>query len=354
MLFVSLVFLLVNILYWVFIFRKLATFRLPANKKGNQTEVLVTICARNEASNLQRFLPAVLKQSFKQFKVIVIDDHSDDDTTDILRELKGEYKNLIIKKNEVHQGKKRSIHQTLVNEKTPIVLFTDGDCEVSSEKWISLMTNDFSENIEIVLGYGPFFKRPGYINKFARYECVMTATQYLSFALSGIPYMGVGRNLAYKKSLFDQQNGFLSHLDILSGDDDLFINQAANATNTTIQLDPGSFVYSEAPGSIMDFLRQKRRHISTSVSYKLMHQVLLSIFAISQIGFYVSLPFLGIQAICFLLLIRMIIIIPIAKQILKRLHERDLLFVYPVFDILLAVYYFVMAILGILPAQKKW
>jgi hypothetical protein len=81
---------------------------------------------------------------------------------------------------------------------------------------------------EIVIGYGAYNKRPGLLNKIIRFETFHSALQYLSFALAGTPYMGVGRNLSYKKDVFLRNKGFSSINHIPGGDDDLFINKVAN------------------------------------------------------------------------------------------------------------------------------
>lgn len=88
------------------------------------------------------------------------------------------------------------------------------------------------------MGYGAYEKSNGFLNKLIRFDTVWIAVQYFGFALMKKPYMGVGRNLAYRKSLFQNVGGFKTHLDLASGDDDLFISDAANEHNTQICIDP--------------------------------------------------------------------------------------------------------------------
>jgi hypothetical protein len=167
-------------------------------------------------------------------------------------------------------------------------LFTDADCYPTSKDWIREMSSNFTAEKTIVLGYGAYEKVPGsFLNKLIRFETLLTAVQYFSWAKMGRPYMGVGRNLAYKKEEFFNVNGFIDHMKIRSGDDDLFINQAAKGKNTTICFSPDSFTYSMPKTSFKDWFRQKRRHVATASFYKTFDRMQLGGFYISQLLFLI-------------------------------------------------------------------
>src|SRR5690606_7881088 len=131
----------------------------------------------------------------------------------------------------------------------------------ASANWLKGMQKPIDEAAEIVLGYSPYFKKRNLLNALIRFETFFTAVNYLSFALKGMPYMGVGRNMAYKKSLFFKSKGFAAHMHIPSGDDDLFVNANATSQNTTIQIYKETHVWSEPKTSFLAYLRQKKRHI---------------------------------------------------------------------------------------------
>src|SRR6185312_2609594 len=152
------------------------------------------------------------------------------------------------KKFPLSMGIKSSRYETL--------LLTDADCVPASEHWIQLMQNGYREGTEIVLGYGAYNKAEGLLNKIIRFETFHSALQYLSYALAGMPYMGVGRNLSYKKELFFNNKGFSSINHIPGGDDDLFINMVANKRNTTIVIDKDAHTLSEAAPTWQIWQRQ--------------------------------------------------------------------------------------------------
>src|SRR6185436_19414615 len=128
--------------------------------------------------------------------------------------------------------------------------------------------NCYKDNVEIVLGYGAYHKTKGLLNKLIRFETFHTALQYLSYALAGVPYMGVGRNLSYKKDLFLRNKGFASINHVPSGDDDLFINKVATKKNTKVLIDRDAITRSIPKTTWGAWLRQKARHYTTARYYK--------------------------------------------------------------------------------------
>ena len=350
--------LIINLFFWLVIFFRLSQFEtnkdITISSDQNDSSIRIIICIRNEAENLIQYLPKILKQDVGKYYVTVIDDYSTDDSFSILQEFENKYEHLTVHQNNIRKGKKLSVHEYVSGIEEDILVYTDGDCIPDTDSWLRLMTDPCKGEKSIVLGYGPFLKEKGLLNNFARFECTLTAIQYLSYALSGIPYMGVGRNLVYRKDLFTAQNGFYDHLEVLSGDDDLFINQVANKENTTIQIDPGSFMYSKAPDTWKDFFRQKRRHISTSHNYRFIHKILLSLFAGSHIIFYLTVLFVPFSIFISFWLIRIIAIGVSQYSSFKKLEVKELIKFLPLLDVMLALYYLTMTVFSILPPSKKW
>lgn len=254
-------------------------FYKPKTKQENNKPVSVIICARNEADNLLANLPKILEQDYPEFEVVVVNDRSIDDSHLVLRALANKYCNLSLTKvqdSELHwAGKKFALSLGLKAAKYNHVLLTDADCHPSSNAWLKEMAGAFSEKHKIVLGYGAYLKRPGVLNYFIRMEALSIAHQYIASALMGVPYMAVGRNLAYDKNLFFNNRGFASHQFMPSGDDDLFVNEVANHKNTTIQLSENSFTLSEPERTFKDWIHQKRRHLTTGSRYNVLSKLWL-------------------------------------------------------------------------------
>ncbi len=282
----------IQLLYFWALFSRFA-FRKTPGRKWSKMPVSVIIVAKNEYHNLKEKLPYILEQDYPDFEVILVNDGSDDDTGLLLVEMQKKYPHLVtinLQDNvNFFYGKKFPLSIGIKSAKHEHLLFTDADCQPGSKYWINDMVSSFSQEKEIILGYGAYFSRKGLLNKIIRFETVITAIQYFSYALTGIPYMGVGRNLAYKKQLFMKNKGFVSHLGVGSGDDDLFINSVANAKNTACQFSPDSFTLSEPETNFPKWWQQKKRHLSTSSHYKRMHKFLLGLFPLTSILFYVLL-----------------------------------------------------------------
>lgn len=281
----------IQLCYYLIVFGK---FAFAKSKKNNPKRIPVSIivCAKNEAENVSRFIPMLMEQDYPDFEVVLIDDASSDATLDIFEAFEKQYSNIKLVKvenNEAFWGNKKFALTLGIKAATKeYLLFTDADCFPISKDWIKEMTSNFTLNKTIVLGYGAYEKIPkSFLNKIIRFETMLTAVQYFSWAKSGHPYMGVGRNLAYKKEEFFNVRGFMDHMKIRSGDDDLFINQAGTSKNTTICFSPESFTYSEPKKTFKDWFAQKRRHVSTATFYKPFDRMQLGIFYISQLFFVI-------------------------------------------------------------------
>ncbi|MEM1326326.1 MAG: glycosyltransferase [Bacteroidota bacterium] len=348
----------IQLIYWGIIFPRII-FHKDAVNEGVQHEVSIIICAKNEAENLRRNLPHILNQNYPSYEVIVVNDNSTDKTETILLDFQKMYpilRSISSTTNKV--GKKSALANGIQAAKYKVLLLTDADCRPNSSDWLRLMQQNIEGEVAITLGYAPYDRYPTLLNRFIRYETVYTGLQYLSFALWGQPYMGVGRNLMYQKSLYYKVGGFISHEHIASGDDDLFIHAVSHLNNIGVVLDKRSFVYSVPKFSWRSLYRQKTRHLSTATSYRLKHKVLLGLLSGSHFAHYVLGTFTLIQGYQSLLvggyLIRMSIILLVSQFILRKLDEKGLLMWIPVLDVMMLFYYIVFSSTLVRDAKNRW
>ncbi len=354
---------LVQVFYYLFFFTRLAVYK-PKPRTVSQTHpVSVIICARDEAANLAKNLPGSLIQQYRTtHEVIVVDDNSFDDTKYLLEEFQKTYKQLQVvelkQEAKLIPGKKFPLSIGIKTARHEIVLLTDADCVPASEFWIDKMQETFDDNTEIVLGFGAYHKKKGLLNKVVRWETFHTAMQYLSYALAGKPYMGVGRNLSYKKTIFYRHKGFSAHNNIPSGDDDLFINMAATKTNTKINIDKDSFTLSEPPKTWGAWIRQKNRHYSTGKYYKPVHKFLLGLYTLSHFLFYpllaTSILFYQWELALIVLAVRFIVQAFVLYPIMKKLNEQALYPWFLLIDIWMFFYYLVFAVAVFKRPKKGW
>lgn len=293
------VFVAFQFLYSALFFGRLAFWK---NKKLNHEypPVSIVIAARNESDNLYENLPKILTQNYPApFEVVVVNNQSIDDSKYLLEALQRQHPHLAIMEIERNRhlpaSKKFPLSMGIKKAKYEHLLLTDADCSPASDLWLQKMANCFTEKKQLVLGYGPYKKTAGFLNKVIRFDTTLIAVHYFSMALNRLPYMGVGRNLAYTKTVFNSTQGFKSHYSLLSGDDDLFIQEAAKNKNYTIQIDPQSFQYSDAKNTWSEFLTQKGRHYTTAPKYKVIKKALLGIYPMSLILMLISFVLLVIQ-----------------------------------------------------------
>ena len=342
---------LVQLFYYGWFFRRLAFYSPTEKDQSQQHPVSVIICARDEAARLVTHLPGALVQTYPStHEVIVVNHNSQDDTRFLLDEFKKTFKGLHIVNLEYEAigipGKKYPLSMGIKEARYEIVLLTDADCIPASEFWMQKMQDGYDNGIEVVLGYSPYKKGSGVLNKLIRFDTFHTALQYLSYALAGQPYMGVGRNLSYKKDLFLRNKGFSAINHLPGGDDDLFINKVANKDNTAIVVDPDTFTVSEPKKSFGEWFRQKTRHHSAAKYYKPLHKFLLGLYAASHALFYplliISL-FFDWQVALSLYGIRLIVQGIVFQKSMRRLGEEDLFPWWWLLDIWMFLYYLIFS-----------
>jgi hypothetical protein len=295
--------------------------------------------------------------------VVVVNHASDDETSGYLKEIQIQHKNLKVVNIErdlnFFKGKKFPLSMGIKSASNEILLLTDADCHPAGKNWISSIVEKYTPETEIVLGYGPYEKNSGLLNLFIRFDTFMVALQYFSFALSGMPYMGVGRNLSYKRSMFFKNKGFTSHYKIPSGDDDLFINKVANGKNTHINIEPESYQFSKPKKTFSQWLDQKHRHLSTGKHYKFKFKLLLGLFSLSQILLFASFIVLLVfqiypWVVLGLFAARFISVAVIHKYAITRLHEGQLFLFSLIGEIFYILFMSLVSISGMFRKEIKW
>lgn len=359
-------FVIIQLCYHIIVFGKLLNLPKKADYTGKWQPVSVIVCAQSEFENLQQLVPALLNQQYPDFEIILVDDASWDKTTTYFESLQGSdprIKSVFItddmKKNT--KGKKLALTLGIKAAKHELLLFTDADCIPNSEHWITEMVQPYHTNpaTEIVLGYSPFAKRNSMVNLFAQMENVLTACSYFGYAINKNPYMGVGRNLSYKKSLFFSVKGFAKHHHIASGDDDLFIQDAANSNNTAICVNPKAFVNTYAKKTFGEWYSQKVRHNYVGKYYKRKHRTQLGFFAFTHaLVWLFFIACLIYEPTRYWSLIFMAVVwlikVPLMYKIFKKLKRGNYAFWLPLFDFLFLFYNFVFGIVTTFGKQKKW
>lgn len=242
--------------------------------------------------------------------------------------------------------------------KHDFVLFTDADCRPASPSWISVMSSHFDSETSIVLGYSSYTRQAGLLNSFIRFETLLTGIMYTSFAVLGRPYMGVGRNLAYRKALFLDNKGFNKILNVTGGDDDLFVNRYASSINTKVALGASALVVSKPKTNWIDFYYQKVRHLAAGKKYKVIDQILLGSFTMSWILFWLLAIILFSSGFYWigtgLVLARWLVFVSLFLTGSGRLGEQFESWKIPYLDILYPFYYIVVGVKAWRTKRIKW
>ena len=335
---------------------------LPSTSKENLAPLSVIIAARNAEPYIRKYLPSVLRQSYPLFEVIVVLDRCTDGSLTLIKQYQEEYPQLfLLEIDETPDGwasKKWALTQAIANAQYDYLVFIDADCQAENN-WLQTVGTHFSNGAEVILGLGLYEKHPALLNAFIRFETFYAAFQYIALAAIKKPYMAVGRNLAYKRSFFEKYEGFEKFKSRISGDDDLFINAFGKNARIAPMIEQGSRTFSEPKHKLKNWIKQKRRHLSAASNYSLESRVFLGIFHISHMIFYLGL-FLALFAGSTISLIFTLYIGRILSSWClflwanKKLQFRQLLFLFPVLDLLFFIYNLTVVPIGLITNKPEW
>jgi poly-beta-1,6-N-acetyl-D-glucosamine synthase len=353
---------LIQLIYYLIIYMRFVAYS-SKSKRDDKVPVSIVICARNEAINLEKYLPRILEQNYPEYEVVVVNDCSEDETEEVLKRYSMMYPRLrwtFIKEDEkFSHGKKLALTVGIKSAKNEWLLLTDADCYPESNNWLATMAKHFVENKAIVIGYGGYRRKKGLLNMLIRFDTSIIALNYFSYALIGKPYMGVGRNLAYRKTLFFANKGFATHVKLNSGDDDLFINEVANKKNIIIEPYFEAHTRSEPKNTFDHWVDQKKRHFGTFMHYKKIHKFLLGTEIFSRFIFYLFFIWsLIVQeywiATVSVFFARFISQLVVFKYTFKRLNERNLFLISPIFDLILPMFNMGIYLSNLFSPKRKW
>ncbi len=372
----------IQLLYILFIYTKTAfaprTDTSVTTGSTSATGITVVVCTHNELANITELLPLLDAQTYPTFEVLVMDDRSKDGTDTFLETEALAYSHVRFIRIETEAEhvtpKKYALTIALKKARYPAVLLIDADCRPASADWLAGMAAHLNNPATaLVLGVSLYRRQPGLLNFLIRSETLFTAVQYLSLALAGKPYMGVGRNLMYRRELFFANKGFYTHMRILGGDDDLFVNEVATPQNIAVSLHPDTFTWSAPKETWPDWLRQKRRHLHVGKLYKPGHKARLALLTGSHVltwllGLAAALtvgmlwrngyPFSLVEKQALLagagaFSLRLVAFWVVVGRISQRLNRTVKAYIMPVMDGVLALYYLIAGIRTLLSRQRK-
>ncbi len=318
--------------------------------------ISIIIAHKNDTDNLRQNLRDIMQQDYPVFEVIVIDDHSSFAEKKLLEDLSEELKGLIILSAEI-SGKKNALAKGVHSAKYDTILCTDADCKPNSKQWIRKMVDTGMKN-EVVLGYSPYMRMPGWLNLLIRYETVMTAIQYMSWTKAGKPYMGVGRNMLYPRSLFLEKDPYKSLQEIPYGDDDLWVQILTLQTRVKVCDDPLAHMMTLPPLTWRQWFRQKHRHLSAGHYYKRGLWWQPGAYGISLVLHLILIPLLVLGSFWWkwvpVFLIGLIIRWATYTLWTQRLGDRDTIPWYPLLEINYAIYLGIMGLYTGINNRKTW
>jgi cellulose synthase/poly-beta-1,6-N-acetylglucosamine synthase-like glycosyltransferase len=327
-----------------------------ATKK--QQGVSIVIAVKNGSALLIENLHKLLLQDYPEYEVIVVDDHSESPEKEKLGKAIFSLPAVQLHHSDRRPGKKQALAMGIEKAKYDLILCTDADCHPAGPDWIKTMVACLEDN-DVVLGYSPYQASTGWLNRVIRYETVMTGIQYMSWAMMGRPYMGVGRNMLYSRTLFQKVDPYKDPEHLPYGDDDLWIQQASASGRIAVCIDKASFMYSLPATSWKEWLRQKHRHLSAGHHYHIHTWWQPGLFGLALIFHWLILMICiltgGINSWMLLLFLAGVLFRAYRYGAWTRhLGDRDTVVWYPVLEAFYVAYLAVMGMFTLLTKKKSW
>ena len=288
----------------------------PRTVSEHKPSVAVIVAARNEADDLPDLLADLIAQNYTgKFECIIADDRSTDETWNILHKFSKLHSSIkpvrITQESTEMTGKKNALTQCIKNTTAEILLETDADCRVGPD-WITAMVAQFDDTTGLVVGLSTVRQR----SLFAIYQ----ALDFMGIMMSnagmmhwGKAWSGSGQNLAFRRALFTAIGGFTGDAGQTIGDDFYLVQKISKLKGVLARFswDPGSFVHTNASGSLTEFYQQRVRWASDTrglhLNSPLFFTFLLSAFVLNAtllihcLSFGLSLLFLSVIGIKFIL-----------------------------------------------------
>ncbi|MFD2202374.1 glycosyltransferase [Shivajiella indica] len=364
--------LIVQLFYIVVLFGRISFFYKNPKSPSllNYEGVTVIVAAHNEKGNLKKLIPALCNQDYPNYEVMIVNDRSHDGTRFLLEEMMTIYPKLrtvTIQYTPEHvTSKKYALTLGIKVAKNDVLLLTDADCIPKTDKWIRLMTAPVREtNKTFSLGYSQYNSNDGFLNSWIQFETLWTALQYISFALWKAPFMGVGRNLCYRRSFFMEKKAFKGLWHINCGDDDLFVNMYADGNNTAVVVDPDSITLSTPKTTWKDYFTQKKRHFHAGKYYKAGDKQKIGIYSFTHLLFWLTgislLTLMGIEQnweqfviILGIIIVRSILLTSVFTSARKKLEGETKVFWTGFFDVMYLGYFWILGTLGYQSKKVRW
>ena len=295
LLYIAAALLLVQLLYYFGLYDRICRYNQAAQRgeihySQSLPPLSVVLTVSKESDLLRRHLPAILTQDYPQYEVIVIDDGKTSESEELLCALEEQYPHLyhsfVPSSSRYVSHKKLAITLGIRASKYDWIVLTEADCCPTSDQWLRRMARHFTPRTQVVLGHSGYLPAQGWLARKADFDLLLQSMRRWGSALAGHPYMGIGRNLAFRKELFYQVKGFSAHLHLTRGEDDLFVNQVATGDNTRVECSPEAAMRREGVKRKKEWWNEKVNYAFTARYYRGLQRWLMGGETLSRLGFY--------------------------------------------------------------------
>lgn len=318
--------------------------------------VSVVVAVHNEAEALPDLLEALSRQTHSRMEVVVVDDASTDATAAILNAWAEAGDDRRVVRTDAPPRKKTALSRGIAAAQYELLAFTDADC-TPPPRWVEHLAraHDATNEPSVLIGYSPFRRESGILGRWSRYETMLAGTYAAAAAGLERPYLAVGRNLSYPASVFEQIGGFSEEQNLLSGDDDLFVQSVVRqgAARPVALLHPETFVETRGPSSWTGWIRGKRRHVSAGRAYDRRVGLHMTLYHASHVALWAAPLLIGSLGVG-LLALRLLAHGTLVASASETFDDPSLAPLFPAGEALYALYHLLLVPIGLSSPPSEW
>lgn len=352
--------LAIQLIYYIFFLSILLN-----NKKEKEYDlkpISVILYVKNSELYLEKNIDYFINQKYPKFEILLVNNASSDNTDIILEKLSEKHKSLRIinvENNESFWGNKKYTYTLAIKAaKYEHLIFSEIDCKPVSENWIHEINKSFSSKKTIILGYKRLLKTSSLFNLIIRFDNLLESIKSFSFTKINSPYSADSRNYAFTKKDFYRVNGFINHIKIKNGKEDLFVKDAKQKYNSAYTLSDESFVESSKSLSFKEWFLNKKNSNLLKRHYSFKNQFLLNAFSFSKVFLYfltIILLLIHDWKIILIIFSSYIIFQSVITFIINRkFKETSIFYLSPILDFLLVLFQISIFISNLISKPPNW
>jgi cellulose synthase/poly-beta-1,6-N-acetylglucosamine synthase-like glycosyltransferase len=237
-----------------------------ADNELTNVPVSIVVACKNEEQNIERLLLTLKQQNHQNFELMLVNDHSTDNTEQIIENARPDFTQLLLI-NATGHGKKNAIKEGILKAKNELIITTDADC-APTMNWLETIISFQSQNkCDLIICPVNISSQGSFFTRMQSLEFASLITSGAGAVGAGMPILCNAANMAFTKKAWLESQSDLCESE--QSGDDIFLLQSLKKKNGVINFlkSTASFVETNPAKSLKAFFKQRQRWAAKSTAY---------------------------------------------------------------------------------------